>query len=183
VADWVAEPTQSKDSTTERPIHLLDLCCGTGTIGIVLTALKQVKKVTGIELCADAVADARLNAASNHVEDKIDYLCGPVEDMMPVLLQSLPKDDSEAEVVGVLDPPRAGVHPSVIHAIRKCERLNRLVYISCNPDAASQNWIGLCRAESKRFHGKPFRLARAQAVDLFPHTKHCELLLEFVRDP
>lgn len=40
----------------------------------------------------------------------------------------------------------------------------------------------LCRPSSARMPGKPFRLEQALAVDLFPHTKLCELILIFTRD-
>lgn len=39
----------------------------------------------------------------------------------------------------------------------------------------------LCRPTSNRFKGLPFRPVRAVSVDLFPHTDHCELMIEFER--
>uniref|UniRef100_A0A665X2V2 tRNA (uracil(54)-C(5))-methyltransferase n=1 Tax=Echeneis naucrates TaxID=173247 RepID=A0A665X2V2_ECHNA len=42
---------------------VLDVCCGTGTIGISLA--KRVKKVIGIEMCQEAVEDAKVNAKLN----------------------------------------------------------------------------------------------------------------------
>ncbi|XP_077866554.1 uncharacterized protein LOC102808143 [Saccoglossus kowalevskii] len=44
---------------------LVDICCGTGTIGIVMA--ESVKKVIGIELISQAVDDAKLNAKLNSV--------------------------------------------------------------------------------------------------------------------
>lgn len=50
--------------SNEAPgVVLLDLCCGTGTIGITMAA--HVKKVIGVELTADAIEDAKKNAALN----------------------------------------------------------------------------------------------------------------------
>jgi tRNA/tmRNA/rRNA uracil-C5-methylase (TrmA/RlmC/RlmD family) len=34
--------------------------------------------------------------------------------------------------VAIVDPPREGLHPKVIQALRKCKGLDTLVYISCN---------------------------------------------------
>ena len=48
---------------SEPGIVLLDLCCGTGTIGMTMAA--HVKKVIGVELTADAIEDAKKNAALN----------------------------------------------------------------------------------------------------------------------
>ena len=42
---------------------LLDICCGTGTIGIALAS--RVREVFGLELVADAVEDAKRNAMDN----------------------------------------------------------------------------------------------------------------------
>ncbi|XP_065502102.1 tRNA (uracil-5-)-methyltransferase homolog A isoform X3 [Caloenas nicobarica] len=114
---------------------VLDICCGTGTIGISLA--KKVKKVIGIELCQEAVQDAKVNAQIN---------------------------DSK-----------------VILAIRRAEHLKKLIYVSCNPRAAMNNFVDLCRAPSNRVKGASFRPVKALAVDLFPQTRHCELLILFER--
>lgn len=39
----------------------------------------------------------------------------------------------------------------------------------------------LCRAPSNRVKGIPFRPVKAVAVDLFPQTPHCEMLILFER--
>ena len=44
---------------------LIDLYCGTGTMGII--AAKQAKQVYGIEIVADAIRDANTNAENNNV--------------------------------------------------------------------------------------------------------------------
>ncbi|XP_016059864.1 PREDICTED: tRNA (uracil-5-)-methyltransferase homolog A isoform X3 [Miniopterus natalensis] len=114
---------------------VLDVCCGTGTIGLALA--RNVKRVVGIELCQEAVEDARVNAHNN---------------------------DSK-----------------VILAIRRAENLKRLLYVSCNPRAAMGNFVDLCRSPSNRVKGTPFRPVKAVAVDLFPQTPHCEMLILFER--
>jgi tRNA (uracil-5-)-methyltransferase len=35
-------------------------------------------------------------------------------------------------IVAIVDPPREGLHPKVIQALRQCKELNTLIYISCN---------------------------------------------------
>lgn len=57
--------------------------------------------------------------------------------------------------------------------------LNKLVYISCNPAAASKNFIDLGRPMSKTLQEEPFVPIKAVAVDMFPYTKHCELIVYF----
>lgn len=85
------------------------------------------------------------------------------------------------QLVAILDPPRAGLHSKVILAVRRAENLRRLLYVSCSPRAAMGNFVDLCRAPSNRVKGMPFRPVKAVAVDLFPQTPHCEMLILFER--
>uniref|UniRef100_A0A8B9FKE6 tRNA (uracil(54)-C(5))-methyltransferase n=1 Tax=Amazona collaria TaxID=241587 RepID=A0A8B9FKE6_9PSIT len=153
---------------------VLDICCGTGTIGISLA--KQVKKVIGIELCQEAVQDAKVNAQINELTN-IEFHCGKAEDIVPSLINVLAPQNP----ITIVDPPRAGLHSKVILAIRRAEHLKKLIYVSCNPRAAMNNFVDLCRAPSNRVRGASFRPIKALAVDLFPQTKHCELLILFER--
>lgn len=149
---------------------VLDVCCGTGTIGISLA--KRVKKVIGIELCQEAVEDAKVNAALNGLTN-VEFHCGKAEDVFPNVLSAL----VSPKVTAIVDPPRAGLHSKVVLAIRRAAHLKRLVYVACNAKAAMTNFVDLCRAPSNRVHGAPFRPVRAMAVDLFPQTMHMEMLL------
>uniref|UniRef100_A0A8C2PTR3 tRNA (uracil(54)-C(5))-methyltransferase n=1 Tax=Cyprinus carpio TaxID=7962 RepID=A0A8C2PTR3_CYPCA len=153
---------------------VLDVCCGTGTIGISLA--KRVKKVIGIELCQEAVEDAKANAEANGLTN-VEFHCGKAEDVFPTVLNAVVSPN----VTAIVDPPRAGLHSKVILAIRRAEHLKRLVYVACNAKAAMNNFIDLCRAPSNRVRGSPFRPVRAMAVDLFPQTMHCETILLFER--
>ncbi|XP_076854082.1 tRNA (uracil-5-)-methyltransferase homolog A [Brachyhypopomus gauderio] len=153
---------------------LLDVCCGTGTIGISLA--RKVKKVIGIELCQEAVDDAKVNAEANGLTN-VEYHRGRAEEKFPTVLNALVSPN----ITAIVDPPRAGLHSKVILAIRKAEHLKRLVYVACNAKAAMNNFIDLCRAPSNRVRGAPFRPVRATAVDLFPQTVHCETVLLFER--
>ncbi|KAM0900902.1 hypothetical protein ACQ4PT_020365 [Festuca glaucescens] len=109
--------------------------------------------------------------------------------------------------VAIVDPPRAGLHPTVIKVLRTHPRIRRLVYISCNPDTLVANAIELCtptseNREKNKGHrawrnmssaglarqrtksmpsSEPFVPKRAMAVDLFPHTSHCEMVMLFER--
>ncbi|NWH76242.1 TRM2A methyltransferase, partial [Piaya cayana] len=153
---------------------VLDVCCGTGTIGISLA--KKVKKVIGIELCQEAVEDAKVNAQINDLNN-IEFHCGKAEDIVPSLINIL----APQNLITIVDPPRAGLHSKVILAIRRAEHLKKLIYVSCNPRAAMNNFVDLCRAPSNRVKGASFRPIKALAVDLFPQTRHCELLIFFER--
>ncbi|XP_026905520.1 tRNA (uracil-5-)-methyltransferase homolog A isoform X2 [Acinonyx jubatus] len=188
IQDWAQLDTGST---------VLDVCCGTGTIGLALAP--KVKRVVGIELCQEAVEDARVNAQDNGHQAKpcggecpwspdravmpcpelsnVEFHCGRAEDLVPALVSRL----ASQQLVAILDPPRAGLHSKVILAVRRAENLKRLLYVSCNPRAAMGNFVDLCRAPSNRVKGTPFRPVKAVAVDLFPQTPHCEMLILFER--
>ena len=63
------------------------------------------------------------------------------------------------EVVGILDPPRAGMPKKVIATLRQNAKIESLVYVSC--DASNQlaqvNLVDLCRDPSNSLPGDPFR--------------------------
>ncbi|KAI3642894.1 hypothetical protein MP228_012449 [Amoeboaphelidium protococcarum] len=186
------------DIIVQKQVHgkktvILDLCCGTGTIGIVMSQLSNVKHIYGIELCEPAIQDAEHNATLNNVRDKVTYICGPVEDTIEKLLDQVDIDPETDQVIAILDPPRAGVHKKVIKAIKQCKYIQSVIYVSCNPSAAKQNWLHLTQPmwrlskSSNRTQKYPevrsdqFVMESAQAVDMFPQTSHVELVLSFTR--
>lgn len=134
-----------------------DLYCGTGSISLQLA--EHSKKVVGIEYIDDAVNDARANARLNHISN-VEFYAG---DMAQVLNSDFYKAYGKPSVI-VLDPPRSGVHPNVIHAIIQ-SGAERLVYVSCNVHTQTRD-IDLLR--------QFYILEEIQPADLFPHTKHCE---------
>ncbi|XP_052260263.1 tRNA (uracil-5-)-methyltransferase homolog A-like [Dreissena polymorpha] len=166
VADWCGP----SNSTT-----VLDICCGTGTIGLTVA---QVSKVIGVEMCSQAVEDAKTNAQLNGVTN-VEYHCAKAEDIIKEVTRSVRGSD---EVVAIVDPPRSGLHSSVIVSIRNCRNIKRLVYVSCNMNGAMNNFIDLVRPTSKRLTGSRFLPIKAVPVDLFPLTSHCELVVLFERE-
>lgn len=157
---------------------LLDVCCGTGAIGISLSP--QVERVIGIELIAQAVEDARCNAELNRV-DNCEFLTGKAEVVLPNLTATL---SSHGALTAVVNPSRAGLHYRVVRALRSHPAIRRLVYISCKPDGeAMRNFKELCCGSDyqRKILGEAFTPTVAVPVDLFPHTPHCELVLVFER--
>lgn len=173
IRDWCNLDSGAADSQTNTV--LLDMCCGTGTIG--LTMANKVKKVIGVEIVEQAIEDAKNNAEINGISNVV-YIAKSAETAMKEVFTHVEEGDN---VVGILDPPRAGMHKSVIQAIRDCGKLKRIIYISCDVTQAMQNFNDLCRPVSNKFPGCPFRPVKALPLDLFPHTEHCELIVEFER--
>ena len=77
VSNWIQTPMKVKNPSRKKKI-ILDLCCGTGTIGIALSRIPGVVKVHGIEMCESAVEDAEFNAELNYI-DNISFICSKVE--------------------------------------------------------------------------------------------------------
>ena len=145
--------------------RVLDLYCGTGTIGLCLAPLAD--EVVGIELQPDAVQDANRNASDNGIHNA-RFLCGDVGAV-------LARDDLASPgsaAVAVVDPPRSGLSPAALALVAGIE-VPRLVYVSCNPMALARDAALLCR--------QGYRLSALQPVDMFPHAWHVETVARFDR--
>lgn len=59
--------------------------------------------------------------------------------------------------------------------------MKRLVYVSCDPKAAQKNLVDLCRPNSRKYDGQPFRITKIYPVDLFPLTEHFEWVVQMER--
>lgn len=130
-------------SKSEKKTVLLDLCCGTGTIG--QTMAPHCDSVIGVEMVKSATEDAERNAKSNGLNN-ITYIAAKVEDAMDKVMEHVAEvsknaDGEPVDVIAVLDPPRSGVHASVIRAIRECELIQKVVYVSCDANAAMNNFL------------------------------------------
>lgn len=154
---------------------MLDVCSGTGTIG--LSVSKKCMQVLGIEMVASAVSDARRNAELNGLTEKCDFFTGKAEDIIdPVIVRA-----KSSNIIAVVDPPRAGLHQKVLFTLRKCDKIQTLIYVACNAKAAMKNFIDLARPTSLAFKGKPFIPIKMIPVDMFPHSPHFELIIVFAR--
>jgi len=142
---------------------LLDAYCGTGTIG--LCASDRVKQLIGVELNADAVRDAKVNARLNQVANA-DFIC---EDagrfMVKMARENLPLD------VLIMDPPRSGSDERFLRSVLTC-RPKTIVYVSCNPETLARDARFLVKDQV-------YRAVKAVPVDMFPHTEHCECVMKF----
>ncbi|CAO4378171.1 unnamed protein product [Caenorhabditis nigoni] len=179
--------TSTSPAAPEDPgTILLDICCGTGTIGqCLLKNIENTQKVfcVGIEMIAEAVEDAKQNAKQNKMEKCCKYIAGKAEDTFRSMKYQLPAgfDLRTSRVVGVLDPPRAGMHEKVILACREMSTMRRLIFVSCEPNAAINNIVNLCRPESRKYSGDAFSVTRVQPVDMFPQTNHMEWIIQLDR--
>ena len=170
----------------EKSRVIFDVCCGVGSIGIFLS--KFGERIVGIDIVPEAIENARANASLNNLEN-CEYIAGRAEAVMEsvVAKELLSNGTDNTEFICVVDPPRVGLHKSVIKAIRDCEAIKTLVYVSCNPKSLSVDLSKFCEPltsspdEEGIAVNHRFVPESAVAVDMFPHTPHCEVVVKLVR--
>ncbi len=134
-----------------------DVYCGAGTISLL--AARHARRVTGIEIVPQAIADARENARRNGIRNA-DFVCGAAEDVLPGLVAQGLRPD-----IVLLDPPRKGADPAVLAAIANAAP-RRIVYVSCDPATLAR--------DLKQLTAAGYRAEAAQPVDMFCWTGHVE---------
>lgn len=140
---------------------VLDAYCGVGTIGMVVAS--RSRKVIGVEINAEAIKNARLNARKNDISN-ISFVCADASDFMV----DLAKEGTSVDVV-LMDPPRDGSDERFLDSIQRLKP-KRVVYVSCGPYALARDLEFLTR------HGE-YRVVDMVGVDLFPHTYHVEAIV------
>jgi 23S rRNA (uracil1939-C5)-methyltransferase len=136
---------------------VFDLYCGIGSISLYVA--NQARHVVGVEEVPEAIDDARRNARLNETEN-VDFFAGTAR---TVLLSDEFKQHGQPDII-ITDPPRAGMHESVIASILDLAP-KRIVYVSCNPST---------QARDIKLLAEYYDFVRAQPVDMFPHTSHIE---------
>lgn len=133
--------------------NVLDLYCGTGTIGIYVS--KKANKVLGIELNKEAIKDALINKKLNSI-DNIDFISGDVGTI-------LSQNKFKADIV-IVDPPRAGLDNKSIDNIIKI-RPRKIIYVSCDPVTLARD-LNILKEKYDIIEITPF--------DMFGNTYHVE---------
>ncbi|MBQ6085553.1 MAG: 23S rRNA (uracil(1939)-C(5))-methyltransferase RlmD [Bacteroidaceae bacterium] len=141
-----------------------DLYTGTGTIANFVS--RQARQVIGIEYVPEAIEDAKVNSQLNGIKNTL-FFAG---DMKDILNRDFIQQHGRPDVI-ITDPPRAGMHQSVVDAILFASP-QRIVYVSCNP--ATQ-------ARDLQLLDEQYQVARIQPVDMFPHTQHVENVVLLTR--
>lgn len=132
---------------------VLDLYCGTGTIGIV--ASNKAKKVIGIELNKEAIKDANENKKLNNINN-IEFYAGDVGKI-------LNKNNYKPDII-IVDPPRAGLDSLALAQILNI-RPKKLVYVSCDL---------MTLARDLKLLSNDYDILELTPVDMFPYTAHVE---------
>lgn len=142
---------------------VVDAYCGAGTISLCMA--KKAKRVIGVEIVPEAIADAKENAARNGVENA-EFLVGACETVLPRLAE---QGGIRPDVV-MLDPPRKGCEEAVLRAAAQTKP-KRIVYVSCNPATLAR--------DAKRLGSMGYALGKLRVCDMFSWTGEAECVALF----
>lgn len=146
---------------------VMDLFCGTGTIGQILSKRSSKTQIVGVDIVEEAIVDARKNAKRNNISG-IQFFASDVGKF----LKEYPDYIGKIGTI-VLDPPRAGIAPKTLQKVIDLGA-DRIVYISCNPATQARDTEILQR--------EGYQLEKLSLVDQFPHTSHVEAIAKFVKN-
>ena len=132
--------------------NVLDLYCGTGTIGMLVS--RYADSVVGVEVEPSSIVAANIASKINNISN-ITFLEGKVEDKIDLFTNI----DSI-----IVDPPRSGLD---IHTVKSILKINpdTIVYISCDPVTLSRDLKLLL---------DDYNILEVHPVDMFPNTYHVE---------
>lgn len=144
--------------------NVFDLYAGAGNFTFPLAQKYKDSSITGIELNPKLVERARTKIK----EKRIKYFLSDVEAYMRRAVIG-------SEDLVLLDPPRAGASEYIMRALAAAQP-QKIIYISCHPVSLARdlNWFF---AWSQKL-GRPMKLARVQAFEMFPQTDHVETIAE-----
>nr|WP_314373896.1 tRNA (uridine(54)-C5)-methyltransferase TrmA [uncultured Campylobacter sp.] len=145
---------------------LLELYCGHGNFTIPLAA--KFNRVLASEISKSSIANARINCELNGVCNA-QFVRLSADELMSAFARR--REFERLKGIDIfsydfshvlIDPPRAGLEPSVIDFIKN---FRNLIYISCNPQTLFENLRSLCATHEVR---------RFAIFDQFAHTSHIE---------
>ncbi|GAA1503267.1 23S rRNA (uracil(747)-C(5))-methyltransferase RlmC [Nocardioides humi] len=152
-AAWVADLA---------PRRVVDLYCGVGGFALHLAA--PGRRVTGIEISADAIASAERSRDEAGLPGTIDFAVGDATAPAHTgLLRA-------ADLV-VVNPPRRGLGHDLSQRLEESGAAH-VLYSSCNPETLARDLADLAS----------YRPVRGRLLDMFPQTPHAEVLVLLERD-
>ena len=152
-------------------ISLVDMYCGTGTIGLSMADVAN--EIVGVEIVEGAVECAKVNAKLNGFENAKFY-AGDAKDIESLVASVEAQHGTLNPDVVVLDPPRKGCTPEVIEFLSN-RNIKHIVYVSCDADTLAR--------DCKMFSNLGYTIGEVDPVDMFPRTGHIENVVLLARKP
>ena len=145
--------------------NVIDLFCGLGNFTLPIS--RYVNSVVGIEGDRGLVERAKANAEANEISNASFYKADLFQDVSG-FEWFRGKNYNKA----LIDPARTGAI-EIVELIPKL-KVERLVYVSCNPATLARDTAKLVELG--------FTLESAGVMDMFPQTAHVESIALFVRE-
>ncbi len=161
----------AKEADFSPDDELLDLYCGVGSIG--LSMAHAVKTLVGVEIVPSAVECAKENAEKMGLSTA-RFFCADAGNV-EALVASLKNEDGTPyrPTAVVLDPPRKGCDSALLSFLANDLKINKILYISCNPDTLAR--------DARILSDYGYSLGTVTPVDLFPRTGHVESVVCLTR--
>lgn len=139
--------------------NIIDLYCGTGSIGIFIS---ENNNVIGIEINESAIKDAIENKKLNNLKS-INFLCGDSGKKLKGL-------NFNPDII-IVDPPRSGLNKETIDNILKFNP-QEIVYVSCDP---------MTLVRDLNILGEQYIIKEITPFDMFPNTYHIENIVHLIK--
>lgn len=167
----------------DKDTVVIDGYSGAGVMTAMLA--KNAKKAYGVEIIKEAVDSANDLAKSNGLEDKMQSICAPCEDVLPSIIEHEVKEGNKT--VLVLDPPRKGVSLNVLKSALAAKP-DKIIYVACSPQSLARDvgvLTGKLETSSDKILGlspstppaATYQIEKTYLFDMFPQTKHVETLV------
>ena len=140
--------------------RILDAYCGIGTIGII--ASDRCREVLSVELNPEAVADAKVNAKLNSVQNVEVY-----KNDAGRFMRDMAAKKEKLDVL-FMDPPRSGASEEFLYAALELGPA-KIVYVSCEPTTLARDLAVLTEGG--------YVMKKAVPVDMFPYTEGVEMVV------
>ncbi len=150
-----------------KPGVFFDLYAGVGTFSVLSAA--SVPKIYAIEESKPSLDALRMNKEENKLAS-LEIIPGRVEKVFPDFFKKNPSENT----VLFLDPPRQGLGGDLPGFLAEAEGIKGLLYLSCD-------LMTLARDLKTILSKGRYRLEEVIPFDMFPHTKHIEVLAVLVR--
>lgn len=135
----------------KKGARVLDLCTGSGVIPILLAAKTEGSHFTGLELQAEYADMATRSVTLNHLEDKLNIVCGDVKDVKKLF------SPASFQVVTV-NPPYMTEHHGLTNLYEPKTIARHEVALSLTDVIAAASYVLPENGSFFMIH-KPFRLA------------------------
>ncbi|AXK46946.1 methyltransferase domain-containing protein [Brachybacterium saurashtrense] len=162
-AEWVRGILAGGDPATSPRIW--DLYCGLGGFALHIARAVPAAQVTGVEVSAQAVEGAREGAAAAGLEG-VRFLAA---DATAWAEQEAAGPDGPPRIA-VVNPPRRGLGERLAGWLER-SGVEHVVYSSCHPATLAADLAAM----------PSLRITAGRFVDMFPHTRHAEVIVRLRR--